>query len=326
MTGHAEHPIPTFQDIQAASARISDHVRKTPVVFNSDFNQLLGCLAWFKCENLQETGAFKMRGASNAVLKLREAGIGTGVATHSSGNHGAALARAAKADGREAWIVMPNNSVPAKIDAVRSHGGHIVLCAPNQKDREAGLENLVQKGLLAIPPYEHTDIIAGQGTAALELLQEQADLDFLMAPVGGGGLVSGSGLVARHINPNIKVLAIEPAGAADTFQRFHHGIVDPRFRPQTMADGLRAVVGELTFSIIKDVVDDVLTVTEEGITRGVELVSQYLGMVIEPSSATVVAAMLEHPRVFAGKRVGTILSGENIDRALFPQLFAGGND
>lgn len=321
MAVHPEHSIPTFPEIQATSVRISGHVRKTPVVFDPGFNQLLGCNAWFKCENLQTTGAFKLRGATNAVMKLREAGNSRGVATHSSGNHGTALARAAMIDGREAWIVMPDNSVSAKIEAVRSYGGNIIFCAPNQKDREAGLEKLVKQGLIPIPPYEHPDIIAGQGTAALELLQEQPDLDILMTPVGGGGLVSGSALVARQLRPNIRILAIEPAGAADTFQRFHYQTVDAGFSPQTIADGLRAVVGELTFAIIQELVDDVLTVTEEGIVKGVQLVHDFLGMVIEPSSATVVAALLEHPQVFAGKRVGAILSGGNIDKALFPHLF-----
>jgi len=326
MTQHAAHPTPEFADIEAALTRLSGRVRNTPVVRDSVFNGIIGCDAWFKCENLQHTGAFKFRGATNAVLRLSEAGNRGDVATHSSGNHGAALSKAAMADGRKAVIVMPDNSVPVKIAAVRDNGGVITFCAPTQKDREAGLNALVKQGLVAIPPYEHADIIAGQGTAALELFQEQDQLDILLAPVGGGGLISGSGIVARHLNSEIRVIAAEPLGAADTAELFHHGKSIPGYHPVTLADGLRAEVGKLTFSIIRNVVDDVLTVTEAGIVKGVELVKEHLGMIIEPSSATVIAAMLEHPGVFEGKRVGVILSGGNIDRALFPQLFGPGDD
>ena len=201
MTRLTEQQRPVFLDIVAAKKRIEGQVRNTDVVENIDLNKILGCDALFKCENLQKTGAFKFRGASNAILRLRENGTDGDVATHSSGNHGTSLARAAQSDGRNAHIVMPRNSVASKVEAVRRFGGEIVFCAPNQEAREAGLARLVAEGLIPIPPYDHRDIIAGQGTAALEFLESHPHLDILMTPVGGGGLVSGSAIVVRHLRP-----------------------------------------------------------------------------------------------------------------------------
>ncbi len=311
---------PEYSDILDAHNRISRQIKETSVVRNDTLDQLLDCKVSFKCENLQDTGAFKLRGASNAILRLREQGIFQGVATHSSGNHGAALARAASLDGREAWIVMPENSVPEKIEAVKRHGGQIIFCAPNQKAREDGLAKLVQKGLIPIPPYDHLDIIAGQGTAARELLLEVPDLDILMTPVGGGGLISGSAIVARHMIPEITIIGAEPIGAADAATSFRQGKRVSDWNPDTIADGLRALIGEMTFPIILDLVDNILTVTETGIMAGMELIYEHLDMIIEPSSATVVAAMMEHPEAFVSKKVGVVLSGGNIDKAMFPKM------
>ena len=311
---------PVYQDIVAAQVRIAGRVRNTGIVRDIELNKVLGCDAWLKCENLQATGAFKLRGATNAVLCLRERGTGDDVATHSSGNHGAALARAAQSDGRNAHVVMPRNSVASKIEAVRHYGGKVVFCASSQQAREAGLAKLVAQGMIPIPPYDHRDIIAGQGTAALEFLEQRADLDILITPVGGGGLISGSAIVVRHLYPDMTVLAAEPRGAADTAASFRQGVRVSSWQPDTIADGLRALVGEMTFPIIREYVDNVLTVSEAGIVHGMELVWQYTKMIIEPSSATVIAAIREHPDSFAGKRVGIILSGGNIDRDQFPQL------
>ncbi len=320
MSRLTEQHRPVYQDIVAAKERIAGQVRNTRVVRDVELNKVLGCDAWLKCENLQETGAFKLRGATNAILCLRERGTRDDVATHSSGNHGAALARAAQSDGRNAHIVMPRNSVASKIEAVRRYGGKVVFCESSQQAREAGLAKLVAQGMIPIPPYDHRDIIAGQGTAALEFLEQRADLDILITPVGGGGLISGSAIVVRHLYPDMTVFAAEPCGAADTAASFRQGVRVFSWQPDTIADGLRALIGEITFPIIREYVDDVLTVSEAGIVRGMELVWQYTRMIIEPSSATVIAAIREHPDSFAGKRVGIILSGGNIDRDQFPQL------
>jgi threonine dehydratase len=313
---------PVFDDIVAAARRIAPLVIRTPVVFNAALNQALGCQAWCKCENLQETGSFKMRGAANAVLRLREQGHEGDVATHSSGNHGAALARAARLDGRMAHVVMPANAVQSKIESVRQQGGEVILCPPIQAEREAGLARLVARGLTPIPPYDHSDIIAGQGTATLELLEESGPLDLILAPVGGGGLVSGSAIAAHGVNPSIRVMAAEPAGAADTAASVKQGRRVTEWHPETIADGLRALVGKLTFQVIRAEVDQVLTVSEQGIVDGMKLAKSTLGMAIEPSSATVLAAILEHPALFRDRRVGLILSGGNVEHAAFPFLDA----
>ena len=311
---------PDYSDILAAAARIADHVKETPVERSQKLNKVLGCDLWCKCENLQDTGAFKLRGASNAILHLREKGISDDVATHSSGNHGAALARAATLDNRKSYIVMPRNAVPSKVNAVKSFGGEVVFCEPTQQAREAGLAQLVGQGFIPIPPYDHPDIIAGQGTATLELLKTRPNLDILMTPVGGGGLISGSAIIARHLKPGITIIGAEPVGAADTAESFLQGERVTSWQPDTIADGLRALIGKTTFPIILELVDHILTVSEAGLVHAMELVFEHMDMVIEPSSATVIAAIVEHPDVFADKQLGVILSGGNIDESRFPQL------
>jgi threonine dehydratase len=295
-------------------------VCRTPVVTSGELDRQLGCRIWCKCEHLQETGAFKMRGAANAVLRLREMDIDANVATHSSGNHGAALARAARLDGRLAHVVMPRNAVDAKIEAVRGQGAEVIFCEPTQSAREAGLAELVKQGLVPIPPYDHPDIIAGQGTAVLELLQEVRNLDVLLAPVGGGGLVSGSAIAAHGLDRRIEVIAAEPEGASDTAASMHQGSRVSQWQPDTVADGLRALVGVLNFQIIQAEVSRVLTVSEAGILSAMALAHDCLEMAIEPSSATVFAAIREHPEVFRGRRVGLIISGGNVDRSAYPFL------
>ncbi len=303
--------IPDFADIQLARARISDWARLTPVLSDPGLDRQLGCNLYCKCENLQRTGTFKFRGASNAISRLREDGIEGDVATHSSGNHGAALALAAKLDGRKAHVVMPENSVVMKIATVRRYGGIVHFCAPTQQSREDELEMLVEGGKIPIPPYDHADIIAGQGTAALELIQEVSTLEQVITPIGGGGLISGTAIAVGSTGQ--QVYGVEPEGAADTVASLEQGERVKSWTPDTIADGLRAIIGERNFTVIHNEVRQVFTVSDEDIRRAMYLFWQELRMVIEPSSATVIAAIRNHPEVFAGKKVGAIISGGNID-------------
>jgi len=305
--------LPDITDIHLARARIRERVSLTPVLSDAGLNQLLGCRLFCKCENLQRTGAFKFRGACNAIARLREAEVAGDIATHSSGNHGAALALAARLDGRMAHVVMPENASPIKMEAVRRHGGEIHLCAPTQKDREAGLQQLVDAGYIAIPPYDHADIIAGQGTAALELMQAHSDLEILLAPVGGGGLLGGTAIAGASFGAAI--YAAEPEGAADTAASLAQGKRVESWQPETIADGLRALVGVRNFALIKRHVRDVLTVSDDEIRAGMRLFWQHTRLLIEPSSAVVIAAISKHPEVFAGHKVGAIITGANIDPA-----------
>ena len=303
--------IPDFTDIHLARARISDWVRLTPVLRDPGLDRQLDCNLYCKCENLQRTGTFKFRGASNAISRLREDGIEGDVATHSSGNHGAALALAAKLDGRKAHVVMPENSVVMKIASVRRYGGIVHFCAPTQQSREDELAILVEDGKIPVPPYDHADIIAGQGTAALELIREVPTLEQVITPIGGGGLISGTAIAVGSTGQ--QVYGVEPEGAADTVASLEQGERVKNWTPDTIADGLRAIIGERNFTVIRNEVRQVFTVSDEDILRAMYLFWQELRLVIEPSSATVVAAIRNHPEVFAGKKVGAIISGGNID-------------
>ncbi len=319
LMGHqTAEQIPTYDDIYAAQQRIKGQIRTTPVLFEPQFNAALACELWLKCENLQRTGAFKFRGASNAIARLEETGRKGEVATHSSGNHGAALALAASVHKRRARIVMPDNSVPTKIEAVQRYGGEVIFCAPTQQQREKGLADLVAEGCIPIPPYDHADIICGQGTAVIELAKQCPELEVLIAPVGGGGLISGSAIAAKALLPGIEVMGAEPEGAADTALSLEQGKRVEQFTPDTIADGLRAMVGVLNFEIIRKHVGGVITVSEAGIIDAMALVWRHFRMLIEPSSATVIAAVMTQPELFAGRRVGTIISGGNIDLERLP--------
>lgn len=312
--------LPDFDDIEAARERIRGRVEHTPVARNGELDRALGCQALLKCEQLQPTGAFKLRGATNAVARLRELGDDRDVATHSSGNHGAALARAARADGRRAFVVMPRNSVPGKIDAVRANGGEVVLCEPGQMPRERGLASLVADGRVPVPPYDHPDIIAGQGTAALELMEAEGPIDVLVTPVGGGGLLAGSAIASRSLCADARVFGAEPSGAADTHASFRAGERVGEWQPDTVADGLRALVGVSNFAVIRDRVDDILLADDEAIVDAMRLVHRTTGMKIEPSAAVALAVIRQHPASFDGRKVGVIVSGGNYDPALFPWL------
>ena len=318
MNNKAADHIPDIADIFSACQRISGEIRTTPVLSDPQFNAKLGCKIWLKCENLQRTGAFKFRGASNAIACLDETGRTGDVATHSSGNHGAALALAASSRKRGCWIVMPENSVKTKIDAVRRNGGEIVFCPPTQADREKGLAKLVSNGCIPIPPYDHADIICGQGTATVELSKQCPGLDIVLTPVGGGGLISGSAIAARALIPNVTVIGAEPKGAADTALSLSQGKRVDQFPVDTIADGLRAIVGVLNFVIIQNNVNKVITVSEDEIIHAMALVWQHFRMLIETSSATVIAAIMASPEDFSGQRVGVIISGGNVDLEHLP--------
>ena len=303
-----------FSDIERAAERIAGLVHRTPVLTSSRLNQHCGSDLYFKCENLQKAGAFKARGATNAVCSLTEADLGAGVATHSSGNHGAALAMAAASRGIAAHIVMPENAVGAKAEAVAAYGGAIIKCESNLSAREAMLEQVVEAtGAGVVHPYNDARVIAGQGTVMLELLEQIADLDVVVAPVGGGGLLSGLALAAKSLRPSIEVVGAEPAGADDAFRSFGLGRLIPQDNPQTIADGLRASLGVLNFPIIQRHVDTILTVTEQSIVQAMQLQWSRLKTVTEPSGAVSFAAVLEHPERFRGRRVGVLVSGGNVD-------------
>ena len=318
MNNKAADQIPDNADIILAKQRISGQIRTTPVLSDPQLNAILGCELWLKCENLQHTGAFKFRGASNAIALLDEMGKAGDVATHSSGNHGAALALAASTHGRGAWVVMPENSVKTKVEAVRRNGGEVLFCASNQQAREEGLDSLIAKGCIPVPPYDHAHIICGQGTAAIELAEQIQGLDIVLTPVGGGGLISGSAIAARAMIPDVRVIGAEPAGAADTALSLSEGKRVDQFPVDTIADGLRAIVGILNFEIIRDNVDKIVTVSETGIIEAMALVWLHFRMLVEPSSATVVAAILASPEYFSGCRVGAIISGGNVDLENLP--------
>lgn len=313
MDNKAADQIPDIADIFSAQQRISSDIRTTPVLSDPRLSAELGCDLWLKCENLQHTGAFKYRGASNAIALLDETGRHGDVATHSSGNHGAALALAASNRNRRAWVVMPENSVKTKVEAVRRNGGEIVFCASNQQARESGLAGLVAEGCIPIPPYDHGHIICGQGTTVIEMAEQIPGLDIIMTPVGGGGLISGSAIAARALIPGIKVIGAEPEGAADTALSLKLGKRVDQFPVDTIADGLRAIVGVLNFAIIENNVEKVITVSEDAIVDAMALVWQRFRMLIEPSSATVIAAISASPEDFSGQRVGVIISGGNVD-------------
>jgi len=318
MDTKAADQTPEFTDIFSAQQRFNGKIRTTPVLTDPQLNAEISCELWLKCENLQHTGAFKFRGASNAVAILDEQGRRGDVATHSSGNHGAALALAASTNNRRAWIVMPENSVRPKVEAVRRNGGEIVFCAPNQQARETGLAGLVAKGCIPVPPYDHGHIISGQGTVVIEMSEQIPGLDIIITPVGGGGLISGCAIAARALIPGVRVIGAEPEGAADTALSLNQGKRVDQYAVDTIADGLRAIVGVLNFEIIHDNVDEIITISDEQIIKAMALIWQRFRMLVEPSSATVLAAILASPGRFSGRRVGAVISGGNVDLEHLP--------
>ena len=305
---------PTSEDVLQARGRISQYVHNTPVLRSKTLDHLCKAEVFFKCENFQKTGSFKIRGATNAILSLPSTEAARGVATHSSGNHAAALAFAAQQKGIKAYVVMPKNAPPAKKAAVAGYGAEMTFCEPTMEAREKGLEKILQeRRAVAIHPYNDPRIIAGQGSAALELCESVRDLDAVIAPVGGGGLLSGTAIAVAAISPRTKVFGAEPQNADDAARSFRAGRIMESINPDTIADGLRTGLGSLTFPIIKRNVADILTGTEEAIIEALRLVLERMKILIEPSAAVPLAALLNHRPAIPGEKIGIIFSGGNID-------------
>jgi len=305
--------------ILSAHQRIRSHIHRTLVLTSSRLDEANGASLFFKCENFQKIGAFKARGATNAVFSLDDASAQRGVATHSSGNHGAAVARAAKLHRIPAHIVMPSNSAKVKIHAVEGYGAHVLFCEPTEEAREAKCADVIARtGATLIHSFENPDVIAGQGTAAVELLEDFPDLDLVMCPIGGGGLLAGTAVAAKSMRPNIKVVAAEPENADDAAQSFRAGRVIQTEKKFTIADGLRTNVGEPNFAIIKRYVDDIVTVSEEAIISAMRTIWETMKIIVEPSAAVPYAAIREGRIDVAEKRVGIILTGGNVDLDALP--------
>jgi threonine dehydratase len=306
----------TIAVVRAAAARIAPHAHRTPVLTSSQLDALVGARLFFKCENLQKVGAFKFRGACNAVYSLSDEEARSGVVTHSSGNHAQALSLAARLRGIEAHVVMPRTSLPGKVAAVRAYGGQIALCEPNQRAREETAEQVIARtGAQMIHPYDDPRIIAGQGTAALELIEEQPDLELALTPVGGGGLTSGTLIAFSALSPQTRVIGVEPEGADDAQRSLQAGRILPSIAPRTICDGLLTSLSENTFAVIRAGIHAITTASDPGVIRAMRLVWERMKLVIEPSAAVPLAALLEgrvDPLVqggIRGKRIGIILSG-----------------
>lgn len=312
---------PGREDIIKAAERIQPYIHRTPVLTCNAINEISGTSIFFKCENLQKAGAFKSRGAVNAVFSMDPYDVKQGVATHSSGNHAAALARAAQLKRIPAYIVMPENSSKVKIAAVKTYGGRITLCQPTLAAREEKLnEVLNETNAFEIHSYNNYAIIAGQATAALELIEDQPGLDTVIAPVGGGGLLSGTALSVHYFSPSTKVIAAEPSGADDAYQSFYQKKFIPSINPDTIADGLRTSLGSLTFPIIRRLVSDILTVNDQATIEAMKLVWERMKIIIEPSSAVALAIVLKHKHRFEGQKIGIIISGGNVDLMHLPWM------
>jgi threonine dehydratase len=314
-------PVPTFADVAAAADRISSRLVRTPVMSSALLDARTDRRVVFKCENLQHGGAFKYRGALNAILPLAVAGNVSAVATHSSGNHGAAVAQAAKVCGLDAYIVVPRDSSRPKIAAIERAGGTVIFCEPGLPAREAALADLLKRvDAHLVHPFDDARVIAGQGTAALELLTEEPDLDVISTPIGGGGLIGGTALAAKAMAPRCEVVGAEPLGADDAFRSFQSGVRQAVVSPATMADGLRGSIGVLNFALLRRYVDNVVTVTELEIVAAMRIVLQDLKLLIEPSAAVPVAALLAGKLGAPRQRIGIILSGGNVDLEQCPFL------
>jgi len=311
--------LPEYSDVIKAHDLIRDYIHRTPVMSSKSINAIFNAEIYFKCENFQKVGAFKFRGATNAIMSLPEEAATRGVGTHSSGNHAAALCLAARMRGIPAYIVMPRTAPRIKIIAVEGYGGKITFCEPTLEARESTMnEILKQTGAVFIPSYNHFKIIAGQGTAARELLEETGTLDIVMAPVGGGGLMSGTALSTKAMSPETRVIAVEPVNADDAFRSFYSGKIIPSVNPDTIADGLLTSLGTLTFAIIREKVDEIVTVTEYSIIEAMRMIWERMKIIVEPSGSVPLAALIEKKIDFEGKRIGIILSGGNVDLNKLP--------
>lgn len=314
--------IPDKQSIAEAHERIKPYIHKTPVLTSASLDEMAGCHMYFKCENFQKVGAFKARGAMNAILKLGSEQLKKGVATHSSGNHAQALARAAKILGVKAYIVMPRTAPEIKKRGVKGYGGEIFECEPTLQARESTLAEVIKRtGATEIHPFNNDDVMEGQATCAKELLDEVGPLDFLLAPVGGGGLLSGTALAAHYFAPQTAVIAGEPAGSDDAFRSLLSGKIEPA-QSNTIADGLLTTLGDKTFPIIRKYVKEIITVSDDEIVSAMRLLYERLKIVVEPSATVPFAAVMKGKAKFAGKKVGVILSGGNVDPERLGKLFS----
>ncbi len=306
--------IPNKEDILNTAQRIDNHIHRTPVLTSQSLNKLFNTQLFFKCENFQKTGSFKIRGASNAVLSIPEEKLMAGVGTHSSGNFAQALARSAQIAGIPAYIVMPETAPEVKVNAVKGYGGIVTFCKPTLQAREDTLKKIIKEtGATEVHPYDNYDIISGQATATLELLDEINDIDTILCPVGGGGLISGTALSAYYFGNNIRVTGCEPKGADDAYRSLIKGYIVPSINPDTIADGLLTSLGKRNFPVIKEYVNNIVTVSEKAIIESMRLIYERMKIVIEPSSAVPLAAILENKADIEGKKTGIIISGGNLD-------------
>lgn len=311
--------IPTFSDIKRAHQRISNYTIETPVMTSANLDEHVGCHVFFKCENFQKVGAFKMRGAANKIFAYRPEERLNGFACHSSGNHGQAVALASKLAGTKAYVVMPKNSTKAKIAAVVDYGAKVILCEPNDEARANACDKIVEEtGAVLVHPFNDYNIIAGQATAAKELIEQTEDLDAIMVPVGGGGLAAGTALISHYIDPPLEVFLSEPEEVDDTFQSLKAGKIIPNKTANTIADGLKTTIGAKNFEILKEHADGCFTVSEKEIIAAMRLIYERMKIVIEPSCAVPFAALIANKKKFEGKNVGIILTGGNVDLAKLP--------
>jgi threonine dehydratase len=314
---------PTIDDVRKAHHRIGRYIHRTPVLTCQTLNELVGARLFFKCENFQKVGAFKFRGACNTVFSLSDNEASKGVVTHSSGNHAAALALAARNRGITARIVMPSNAPQVKINAVNNYGGIITFCEPTLASRESTAATVIeQTGTTLIHPFNNYGIIAGQGTAALELLEEVNDLDYVLTPVGGGGLLSGTAITVKSVNSKIKVIGCEPKNADDAYRSIRAGKIIPPEHPNTIADGLKTSLGDKTFPIIQELVDEIVLVSEKEIITAMQYIFERMKIIVEPSSAVPFGALLSQKLKVTDKKVGIIISGGNVDLSKFFGSFA----
>ena len=317
----------TKEAVELAAKTIEPYIHRTPVLTNKSINELTGIDFYFKCENFQKIGAFKIRGGMNATLSLSPAQLKNGIATHSSGNHAQALAYAAKIVGIKAYIVMPKSSPQVKVDAVRGYGAEVIMCESNQAAREAALEKIVaETGAEFIHPYDDYRVITGQATCVKELIEEVPDLEVVITPVGGGGLLSGTCLGAQFFKPGLKVYGGEPEGAADAVLSIQSGKVEKAPFINTIADGLLTTLSEQTLAIIKEHVTDILLVSEEEIIAALRLIYERMKIIVEPSCVVPFAAAMRNAHLFKGKKVGIILTGGNVDLTKFGTWFPPKND
>lgn len=310
---------PTKREIEIAADRIQPVIHQTPILTSQAINAIAGCELFFKCENFQKVGAFKFRGASNAIAQISSRELANGVATHSSGNHAQALALAAKKKGCRAYIVMPNNAPKIKKEAVIGYGAKVIECDPTLAARETTLKKVVEEtGATFIHPYNDNHIIAGQATCAKEVFEELSDLNYIIAPVGGGGLLSGTALSAHYFSPDTQVIGAEPSGADDAYQSFHQNKIIPSIAPNTIADGLLTSLGDKTFPIIKEFVKDIMVVNDLAIVQAMKLIWLRMKIVVEPSAAVPLAVVLNNQDLFRNKMIAIILSGGNVDVEKIP--------